>query len=526
MKGIYAPIIYGNIQGLSGSNTYSLTIIKKNENLQKDESYSAILYFNPATLQNERILLTKSTESEEIQKVEITLKNEYQEKITINRENNTEYIFTIDTKEYIYFFKSDSAGYIHYEINNPCSTLCVLQKDGMNHKNKVYLNINGDIKDNEVVIEINSVKDFHGYIQSLEATNIDTNYISEIPEKIILIAEPKVDYIFYYKKSDDSVNYYYTIYNEAISISDIVNINKDHFKEYKNSPIIFETNPNIIYIFAAESKKQGKFLEIQIQPKMIKKDIVIPSGQHSKNIYLSKDVEEYNLDFSQNTYDRIIQLSKASIDSEITIKNQQTGKEVTLNSANSYYTFANDYEILSEKEYSNYRLTKSSIIKFESNDNNANITIKLNSKSGNKFGYAFTEDFIKGNYAPILSETPALISDSNTYEFSIINKKDNLQKDESYSVILYLNKDDLGKEEILLTKIIQKVNPGGDGEPDDDGLEGWVIAVIVIAALLIIACIIIVIWKFVISKDKVDSNDIGGSLVNKDSGMRELTEQN
>ena len=68
--------------------------LKKNEKLQKDESYSAILYFNPATLQNERILLTKSTESEEIQKVEITLKNEYQEKITINRENNTEYIFT------------------------------------------------------------------------------------------------------------------------------------------------------------------------------------------------------------------------------------------------------------------------------------------------------------------------------------------------------------------------------------------------------------------------------------------------
>ena len=197
MKGIYAPIIYGNIQGLSGSNTYNLTIIKKNEKLQKDESYSAILYFNPATLQNERILLTKSTESEEIQKVEITLKNEYQEKITINRENNTEYIFTIDTKEYIYFFKSDSAGYIHYEIDNPCSTLCVLQKDGMNHKNKVYLNINGDIKDNEVVIEINSVKDFNGYIQSLEATNIDTNYISEIPEKIILIAEPKVDYIYF-----------------------------------------------------------------------------------------------------------------------------------------------------------------------------------------------------------------------------------------------------------------------------------------------------------------------------------------
>ena len=50
---------------------------------------------------------------------------------------------------------------------------------------------------------------------------------------------------------------------------------------------------------------------------MIKKDIVIPSGQHSKNIYLSKDIEEYNLDFSQNTYDRIIQLSKANMLDEL-----------------------------------------------------------------------------------------------------------------------------------------------------------------------------------------------------------------
>ena len=206
------------------------------------------------------------------------------------------------------------------------------------------------------------------------------------------------------------------------------------------------------------------------QPKLIDKDIVIPSALEKNNIYLSKNDDGYNLDFSNNAYDRIIKLSKASIDSEIIIKNIITGKEVTLNSANSYYTFeeknsifkdklsikvtkgngavleflsdAKDFEILSEKEYSNYKLSNYTIIKFEKNDKNENITIKLNTTSGKKFGYTFTEDYVKGNYAPIQSQNPPLTSDSNTYEFSIINKNENLQKDESYSVILYFNKDD------------------------------------------------------------------------------------
>ena len=117
-------------------------------------------------------------------------------------------------------------------------------------------------------------------------------------------------------------------------------------------------------------------------------------------------------------------------------------------------------------------------------------------------------------------------SDSNTYEFSIINKNENLQKDESYSVILYFNKDDLENEEILLTKTIQKDKPSGGDEPESEGLEGWLIAIIAIASVLIVLCIIIVIWKCVISKDKVESNDIGGSLVNKESELKELADQN
>ena len=50
--------------------------------------------------------------------------------------------------------------------------------------------------------------------------------------------------------------------------------------------------------------------------------------------------------------------------------------------------------------------------------------------------------------------------------------------------------------------------------------------IIAIASVLIVLCIIIVIWKCVISKDKVESNDIGGSLVNKESELKELADQN
>ena len=39
----------------------------------------------------------------------------------------------------------------------------------MNYKNKVYLYININITENDIVIEIKSVKNFKGYIQTLEA---------------------------------------------------------------------------------------------------------------------------------------------------------------------------------------------------------------------------------------------------------------------------------------------------------------------------------------------------------------------
>ena len=66
-----------------------------------------------------------------------------------------------------------------------------------------------------------------------------------------------------------------------------------------------------------------------------------------------------------------------------------------------------------------------------------------------------------------------------------------------------------------------------ESKDDDDepkGLQGWVIAVIVIGALIVLAVLFLIIWKFVIA-NKPNSDEVG-VLVEKDSGMRELVEQN
>ena len=118
-------------------------------------------------------------------------------------------------------------------------------------------------------------------------------------------------------------------------------------------------------------------MEIFIQPKIINNEIDISSSLSPLSLYLSKEKNE---------------LSNLIKDSEIIIANIETGEKVTLNSQNSYYSFGienaiftnkikininkgnnalieflfglneNKFEIITEKEFNNYRIEKSPII--------------------------------------------------------------------------------------------------------------------------------------------------------------------
>jgi hypothetical protein len=120
----------------------------------------------------------------------------------------------------------------------------------------------------------------------------------------------------------------------------------------------------------------------------------------------------YTLDFSKNKNVRYIELSRETINSEISVKDNKTGEEVNINKDNLYYTFngtstaftgkiqikvknninaliefvfkytEKDAEILNESEYINYNITKKiTIIKFDKNIKNRNISLSIFSKN-------------------------------------------------------------------------------------------------------------------------------------------------
>ena len=83
--------------------------------------------------------------------------------------------------------------------------------------------------------------------------------------------------------------------------------------------------------------------------------------------------------------------------------------------------------------------------------------------------------------------------------------------------MLYIDNNVLTTNEILITKIeAGKIEPEKK-EEKDSGLPGWAIALIVLGSIIVAVTIAIIVWKCVVSKDRVNSELIG-SLTNESKG--------
>ena len=514
------------------ASSYEFNIYNPNVELEQEESFCLIIYIDRTLLSNDFISFNK------VDIEEITLNDTFDETIIINKTHNIKYVLKIETEKYVYFFQSNEAGFMHYEQDIPCpSYLCVLQKDVFNHNNKIYLNYFNNA-DKNVIIKIKSVDNFNGYIL---ATASDIKMMQPITKNLMIISEANVDYIYYFKGFDISTKVLFTEYNPTMQISDIVNINENYFKEIELNKFI-EKQKDKIYIFVAKTDVPGAFLDFMIQPKIGNDKIEIDSNNEPSIMYFSKDVDEYTLDFSNNEYDMIIQLSKSTLDSEITIIN--SGEETKLSFNNSYYSFSNLNTIfngklnikvtkgdeaaitflyapkynytLEDKEYSEYKLTKSPIIKFSKNTKNKNIQITLSSENGNTFDYSFLTFYSKNNYLPIPFENmEANIKGQKKYELTIFNPKEDLEEDETFSLLIYIDKNTLDTEGILMSKVEEKEEEEKEEEEkkEKSGLKDWEIALIVVSCTIAVAIAGVLIWKFVIlKKPKIVSENNTGSL--------------
>ena len=216
---------------------------------------------------------------------EIILDDFYEKEIIINKENNIEYIFKINTKEYIYLFETSEPGYIHYKPHYNCDLLCAFQMDFGDHENKVYLNYYRNPKDKDIIIKIYSIKNFQGNIQSMIFDGDSLEKLLQIQQKFIFISSFDFDenYISYFKTFDESYKVYYSEYNqEKMNISDILNINKNYFKDISNKLIELDTKK--IHIFISDSKISGKLLQLNIGPKEIDTNIIINKENQPLNL--------------------------------------------------------------------------------------------------------------------------------------------------------------------------------------------------------------------------------------------------
>ena len=427
---------------------------------------------------------------------DIYLNDNYENTIKLNKDNNKEYIFHVNNSNYIYLFenKNGEDGYVHYGYNNSCSKLCILQYGIPVHKNKIHLNYYRNATENDVVIKISSIKNYNGLIISLKTKDSIFDRIAPLLlPKNILIFEGLSDYILYLKSLDNRISIKKAEYTNDMNINDILNINQKYFEDFEDEITLLNSGKIYILAVVSESKETySKPYEILLQPKIIEKESI--KVEDNNFIYIDKE-KEYILDFSNNNNNVYIELSRLSLESELIIKELETGEETIINKDNIYYKFKekeeifkgklslkiknskdalinfiykckeDETEILSEKEYDDYQISKSKIIiKLNNNIKKKFIKVTVKTLNEKNIKFSMSSGFGINNY---IKYSKSNIPDSLSKKYSktdiiIYNPDYKLENNEYFYLSLFFENKDI-KNTILISKterlLLDDLNP-------------------------------------------------------------------
>ena len=183
------------------------------------------------------IMFKISFSKEILDPIVININSEIQQVYNITPE--TSYTFNLNNNSLSYFIESSIEDLIYYSSDHPCPKFCAI-KDA-NIKN-IYINHNKILTQsttfkltallNENIGKITSKK-----IDSPKKSGIF--YMSGTSIEVLQVTEKNY---FFADSYDNYIKIYFGEYSEGISISDIININKDKFKERHGE--IIELNPD------------------------------------------------------------------------------------------------------------------------------------------------------------------------------------------------------------------------------------------------------------------------------------------
>ena len=255
----------------------------------------------------------------------------------------------------------------YYFYNSSLNTFTDFPKIGVIHFDILHLNKDKEAENN-YEFRLSKIKSDIAFL-TYKNKSINENYISIFLNiKKIMFLQVSEDHIFYgynpWIKIQNRIQY--AKYNEQMKLDDILEGNENYFKEYKyeNDFIIFQKDET--YILSMEIYGQ---LHYFISPKNVKESIDI-IGTETNFLFLEKN-KIYELDFKNNTIDRLINLSRKTLNSQINIIDEN----IILNSDNIYYQIKEGFKGKLKLEVENsdavieflFKLNKVNQVKLEKN---------------------------------------------------------------------------------------------------------------------------------------------------------------
>jgi hypothetical protein len=223
-------------------------------------------------------------------------------------ENNKTTTFTfINEYEGDYYFYNSSEDLING-----------VPKIGFIQTGTLFVNPNKDAENN---FEFKITKLNTDYQFSIfEYNSIRTSSIRLLNGKTLMILLLYVDHIFYgYNTFNSKGNKFkYAVYKDEMTLEDILNGNDKYFKEYTNENDFIPLPKNEINLILMNYSDIDQ-VHYLINSKEVNENISI-AGDRTNFLFLPQN-KIYELDFKDNTINRIIKLSRKTLKAEINILN-------------------------------------------------------------------------------------------------------------------------------------------------------------------------------------------------------------
>ena len=360
-----------------------------------------------------------------------------------------------------------------------------------------------------------------------EYRSIRVNSIELLNGKTLMILHLYIDHIFYgYNMLNSKANKFkYAVYKDEMTLEDILNGNDKYFKEYTNENDFISLPKNEINLLLMNYSDIDQ-VHYVINSKEVNENISIV-GEGTNFLFLPQN-KIYVLDFKDNTINRIIKLSRKTLKAEINILNETDENIATLKSDNIYYIINQDFKGKLKLEIKNSDAIIEFLFKLDGlNSMNFNPNLKLNVVGkytlirvekeyfGKKLKFKIQGEpgkslklsmFLGYSIPPYSYYYPGnlnqLPSSTNEINFDLFVDDIKLMEKENYC-ILFENSGPYLNFTFSEDNTPEREEEGGKGE---EGLETWVIAIIVVGSILAVI-IIIVLVVFCLRKNRQLTSD-------------------